>query len=67
MKLLVLLLLVVSCGDNKGKNTCISRDSKILECRAVESARHFYNSPEMLEWQKQKCEAEFSVNKWCYD
>lgn len=64
MKWLILLSLI-SCGDYRGRNVCISRDAKVLECRAVEAARYTYNSPAMLESQKQKCERQYTVLQ-CY-
>ena len=56
---------VSSCGDNEGKNRCISREAKILECRALEAAANYYNTPAMLEAQKEKCEQTFMVDR-CY-
>lgn len=63
----LLLFTLISCGDDKDySNRCVSRESKILECRAVESARYYYNSPEMLEAQKKKCETQYSLRNYCY-
>ena len=66
LTILALTILLFSCGDTEGRNECVSRESKVLECRAVESARYYYNSPEMLEAQKEKCETAFNLDKWCY-
>lgn len=64
--IIFLLFQLTGCGDNKGKNVCVSQASKILECRAVESARNYFNTEIMLEQQKAKCEREYPVQK-CYD
>lgn len=61
---ILFLLFLVSCGTESRSN-CISQESKILQCRAEKAAENFYNSPEMLEFQKEQCEIQFNLNR-CY-
>lgn len=63
--LLISLTLIFGCGDYEGMNRCVSREAKVLECRGLEAARNYYNTPLMLEAQKQKCEQTYMVDR-CY-
>jgi uncharacterized SAM-binding protein YcdF (DUF218 family) len=65
MTRIIFLFLLFSCGDNEGKNRCVSREAKILECRSLEASANYFNSAAMLEAQKEKCERAYVVNQ-CY-
>lgn len=61
---IIFLFFLVSCGT-ENRTSCISQESKILQCRAERSAENFYNTLEMLEFQREQCERDFPLNK-CY-